>query len=137
MLKKLSNDQLSSLVITGVVLLMIVSVIEALSSIVTIVLLVGIVPIALIHRVAKFIDYMDDSVEYKVEMSRLYHLVYAVGISLALAIVLANVTVSAVTLPLWLVETIAPQLVFMPACFLFGMLGYWIAWQSIPNKESK
>jgi hypothetical protein len=137
MLKRLTNDQLSLLVIIVVALLMVSSMIEVVSSIMTLILMVGIVPAILTHRAAKFIDYMDDSVKYLVEMSSLYHLVYAFGISFALAIILGGVVVSAISIPIWLIEMMAPKALFTILCFISSMFGYWIAWQSIPNKEKK
>lgn len=137
MLKKLSNGQLSFLIILLVALLMVVSVMDVIASILTIVLVVGITPAVLSYSAAKFIDYMDDSVEYAVEMSGLYHLVYAFGISFALAIILGGVVTSSVIVPVWLIQMIAPKVVFTVLCFIFAAIGYWVAWHTIPNKAGK
>jgi hypothetical protein len=137
MLKKLSNGQLSFLIILLVALLMVVSVMDVITSILTIVLVVGITPAVLSYSAAKFIDYMDDSIEYAVEMSGLYHLVYAFGISFALAIILGGVVTSSVIVPIWLIQMIAPKVVFTVLCFIFAAIGYWVAWRTIPNKAGK
>lgn len=134
MLKKLTNDQLSFLIIVVVALLMVSSVIEAVTSILAIIVVVGITPAVLSFCAAKFIDHMDDSVEYAVEMSGLYHLVYAFGICFALAIILGGVVTSAVSLPIWLIQMVAPKVVFTVFIFIFAAIGYACAWRSIPNK---
>ncbi len=137
MLKKFKNDQLSLLVILMVALLMVASVMDVITSILTIVLVVGITPAVLSYCAAKFIDYMDDSIEYAVEMSGLYHLVYAFGISFALAIILGGVVTSSVMVPIWLIQMVAPKVVFTVLCFIFAAVGYWVAWRTIPNKAGE
>lgn len=137
MLKKLKNDQLSLLVILLVALLMVASVIDVVTSILTIILVVGITPAVLAYSAAKFIDYMDDSIEYAVEMSGLYHLVYAFGISFALAIILGGVVTSSIIMPVWLIQMIAPKALFTVLCFAFAAFGYLVAWRTIPNKAGK
>lgn len=134
MLKRLTNSELSLLIIVVVALLMVVSVIEVVASIVTIIVVVGITPAVLSFCAAKFIDYMDDSTEYAVEMSGAYHLVFAFGISFALAIILGGVVTSSVSLPIWLIQMAAPKVVFTVLCFIFAAIGYACAWRNIPNK---
>jgi hypothetical protein len=67
-------------------------------------------------------------------MSRNWHLCYAIGASLIIALLVANIAAKMATLQLRLV-ILSPEVAPLLIAFTAALFGYWIAWQSIPPKS--
>lgn len=132
-LKKMSNDELSALILVGIVLAMGLTVLPPVTELLSL-LVVTLIPIVLANTVAKTIDWLDDNIEAELEMSPLYHLVYAVGIGLLLGTLLA---------PIWLrlspavfeVLGMSPRALYFLLNVALALVGYGIAWRNIPNHK--
>jgi ACR3 family arsenite efflux pump ArsB len=135
--RNMSNDQLSLVILVMVVLMFVVSVIEPLAVAITSFVILVVLPVLATKSFAQFVDFCDDSIDLHREISPIYHLVYAIGFGFGLSIIVSSIAMTAIPLPADIIEALSPQLLFTAISFIFSLIGYAIAWQSIPNGGGK
>jgi len=135
-LEKFNNNQWANAIVALIIVAMIGFAIEPMA---TIMFLISVLLVSARagYELAKAIDWFDDNIHSKVEMTRQYHLVYALGISILIGTVVAYVGAKVLPFPPAWYAVISPRLVFFPIGFVCSTIGYAIAWKTIPNKKER
>ncbi|MBI5613743.1 hypothetical protein HY947_02365 [Candidatus Gottesmanbacteria bacterium] len=131
-LDKLTNGKLSWIIIGAIVVAMATSIVEPLATYVFIAVVCavcGFVSFCL----AKFIDWLDESVEIHVRMTRVYHLAFALGIA-TLAGVLFGRFDSVFPFSPELYAIVSPKVLLFVWGLVVSLCGYFIAWQFFMRK---
>ncbi len=89
------------------------------------------------HDIARAIDWMDDNVSYKFEIPWRYHLVYAFGLAIISGALVGVVGPAIFPFSPDLYVFISPKVAFFLFGFVCSLVGYWIAWQNIPNHKGR
>lgn len=135
-LEKLSNDQWAGIIFALIIVSIILFMIDPIADFLLVVIVFG-VTARISYELAKLIDYFDDNVHSRVEMTGLYHLAYALEISILAGIVVGHIGARVCPFsPAWY-AVMTPTAAYFICGFVMAGIGYAIAWRTIPNRKKE
>ncbi len=141
LLQSLTNESLQNILIGGSITMMLLSFFEPASWLMFIGLVL-VAPLVFGYGWAAFIDRMDDSVQFAIEMSKKAHMVIGLAFSVLIGMVWAVVGTRVPVFPLNPITNaifmlVAPKVVFLLWGFATTAFGYWWAWKTIVPNTSR
>lgn len=140
-LQNLTNKSLQNILVNISIVMMVLSLFEA-TSWVMFIALVLLMPAALGYAWAVFVDQMDDSIDYAIEMNKKAHLVIGLAFSVTVGMVWSVVGTRVPVFPLnqftnAFFTLVAPKVVFLLWGFATTAFGYWWAFKAIVPNSSR
>ena len=135
LIQSLTQNQFQNTIIASAIIMMVLSLFEP-TSWAMFIGLVMLAPLGLGYVGAAFVDRMDDSADYKIELTKKAHFGIGFAFAVAVGMVWSVVGTRVPVFPLnpftnALFTLVAPKALFLLWAFVLCGIGYWRAWKTI------